>query len=50
MDDAKEVMKNSDSMDKGIPGMNVDAINYMLKIINASAERNWLKVLSTGNF
>ena len=31
LDDAKEVMKNSDSMDKGIPGMNVDAINYMLK-------------------
>ena len=31
LDDTKEVMKNSDSMDKGIPGMNVDAINYMLK-------------------
>ena len=31
LDDARAVMKNSDSMDKGIPGMNVDAINYMLK-------------------
>ena len=31
IDDAKEVMKNSDSMDKGIPGMNVEAINFMLK-------------------
>ena len=31
LNDAREVLKNSDSMDKGIPGMNVDAINYMLK-------------------
>ena len=31
LDNAKAVMKNSDGMDKGIPGMNVDAINYMLE-------------------
>ncbi len=30
LNEAKEVLKNSDGMDKGIPGMNIDAINYML--------------------
>ena len=31
LDEAKETLKNSDSMDKGIPGMNVDAVKYMLE-------------------
>lgn len=30
VDRAREVLKSSDSMDKGIPGINVDAVKYML--------------------
>lgn len=30
LSEAREVLKNSDSMDKGIPGMNVDAVKFML--------------------
>lgn len=31
LDEARETLKNSDSMDKGIPGINVDAVKYMLE-------------------
>lgn len=31
VEEAREALKNSDSMDKGIPGMNVDAVKYMLE-------------------
>lgn len=30
LSETKEVLKNSDSMDKGIPGMNADAVQFML--------------------
>lgn len=31
IEDASEALKNSESMDKGIPGMNVDAVKFMLE-------------------
>lgn len=31
LDEAKDTLSNSDSLDKGIPGINVDAIDYLLE-------------------
>ena len=31
LDEARETLKNSDSIDKGVPGMNVDAVKWMLE-------------------
>ena len=31
LNDVREVLKNSDNIDKGVPGMNIDSINYLLK-------------------
>lgn len=50
-EEARETLKNSDSMDRGIPGMNVDAVKYLLeqkicicgeKLVEGS--ENWKKL------
>lgn len=62
LDNAKEVLKSAKDMDKGIPGMNVESVKYMLdnhkcicgdELIEGSPEWNalqdWIKYLPPNN-
>lgn len=62
LDDAKDTLANSDALDKGIPGINVSAVEYMLEnhkcicgheIVEGSPEwealNNWIKYLPPNN-